>query len=162
MKLLVASICAVAAFIAMPTVAAGQGAAPTIQSLDWLSGCWERIDEKRGMQITEMWMKPAGNAMIGAGRTIKSGKLIDFEFFRVVEEGSGLSFIARPAANKEDTTFKMIRSSADEIVFENPAHDFPQRIMYKRDGAKMTARIEGTIGGKLKGTDFPFIRVRCE
>jgi hypothetical protein len=133
-----------------------------LSDLSWMAGCWERKDDKRGMQITEMWMKPSGDAMMGVGRTIKSGKVVDFEFLRIVEDTSGLSYISRPSANKEDTAFKILRSSADEIVFENAAHDFPQRIMYKRSGEKMTARIEGTTNGKLKGIDFPYTRVRCE
>ena len=162
MKVFIVSAFAGLVFAAFTSVAAGQESKASIQTLGWLAGCWEMNNEKRGMVITEMWIKPSGDAMIGAGRTVKSGKLVDFEFFRVVEEANGLSFIARPSANKEDTTFKMIRSSADEIVFENAAHDFPQRIMYKRDGEKMTARIEGTTEGKLKGIDFSFARIRCE
>jgi hypothetical protein len=56
----------------------------------------------------------------------------------------------------------MIRSSTGEVVFENAAHDFPQRIIYKRSGEKMIGRIEGLTNGKLKGIDFPYARVRCE
>jgi len=136
--------------------------ATKVSDLNWMSGCWERGDAKSGMLITEMWMKPSGDAMMGVGRTIKSGKLVDFEFLRIVEDAGGLAYISRPSANKEDTTFKMLRSSANEIVFENAAHDFPQRIMYKRTGENMTARIEGTTNGKLKGIDFPYSRIRCE
>jgi len=133
-----------------------------LSDLGWMSGCWELNDEKRGMLISEMWMKPSGNAMMGVGRTIKSGKLVDFEFLRIVEDANGIAYISRPSENKEDTSFKMIRSSTGEVVFENAAHDFPQRIIYKGSGEKMTARIEGLTNGKLKGIDFPYARVRCE
>ena len=34
------------------------------------------------------------------------------------------------------------------VVFENPTHDFPQRIIYWKDGADLRARIEGTQNGK--------------
>ena len=133
-----------------------------LSDLGWMSGCWELNDEKRGMLISEMWMKPSGNAMMGVGRTIKSGKLVDFEFLRIVEDANGIAYISRPSENKEDTSFKMIRSSTGEVVFENAAHDFPQRIIYKGSGEKMTARIEGLTNGKLKGIDFPYARARCE
>jgi len=133
-----------------------------LSDLGWMSGCWELNDDKRGMLISEMWMKPSGNAMMGVGRTIKSGKLVDFEFLRIVEDANGIAYISRPSENKEDTSFKMIRSSTGEVVFENAAHDFPQRIIYKGSGEKMTARIEGLTNGKLKGIDFPYARVRCE
>ena len=155
------SVFVIAILFIASSSAASQTAAK-LSDLGWLAGCWEMNNEKRGMVITEMWMKPSGDAMVGVGRTIKSGKLADFEFLRIVEDANGLSYISRPSANKEDTTFKMIRSSADEIVFENPTHDFPQRIMYKRSGEKMNARIEGTTNGKLKGIDFPYVRVKCD
>ena len=142
---------------------AGVSQTPTkLSDLKWMAGCWEGNDEKSRMVISEMWMKPSGNAMMGVGRTMKSEKLADFEFLRIVEDANGLAYISRPSANKEDTTFKMLRSSADEIVFENARHDFPQRIIYKRNGQNMTARIEGTKNGKLRGTDFPYVRVRCD
>ena len=155
------SVVVIAILLVVSSVAASQ-TAPKVSELSWMAGCWERSDDKSGMLISEMWMKPSGGAMMGVGRTIKSGKLVDFEFLRIVEDAGGLSYISRPSTNKEDTRFKMIRSSANEIVFENAAHDFPQRIMYKRNGENMTARIEGTTNGKLKGIDFPYVRVRCD
>ncbi|MGH8854313.1 MAG: hypothetical protein ACREWI_08545 [Telluria sp.] len=43
-------------------------------------------------------------------------------------------------------------------MFENPAHDFPQRIIYRRVGdTGLHARIEG----KGKGIDFPMRRTAC-
>jgi hypothetical protein len=133
-----------------------------LSDLGWMAGCWELNDDKRGMLISEMWMKPSGNAMMGVGRTIKSGKLVDFEFLRIVEDANGLAYISRPSENKEDTAFKMLRSSPAEVVFENAAHDFPQRIIYRRDGDKLNARIEGTSNGKTRGIDFPYVRAKCD
>ena len=153
----------IAALLSSLSVSAfAQPAATKLSDLGWLAGCWEMNNEKRGMLITEMWMKPAGDAMIGVGRTLKSGKLVDFEFLRIVENSNGLAYVSRPSGNKEDTSFASIRSASNEIVFENPTHDFPQRIMYKRDGDRMTARIEGTTNGKTRGVDFLYSRVKCE
>ena len=133
-----------------------------VAELGWLAGCWEMSDVKRGLVINEIWMKPAGNAMMGVGRTIKAGTLADYEFLRIVEDGDGLSYISRPSANKEDTSFRLKTHSTGELVFENLAHDFPQRIIYKASGDRLAARIEGTRNGKLRGIDFAYTRVRCE
>jgi hypothetical protein len=132
-----------------------------VAGLGWLSGCWEMKNQKRRTLITEMWMKPNGDAMLGVGRTLKAGKLVDFEFLRIVEDVNGLSYISRPSANKEDTAFRMIKISTSEVVFENLAHDFPQRIIYKREGEKLTARIEASHDGKTRGVDFFYTRVLC-
>jgi hypothetical protein len=49
--------------------------------------------------------------------------------------------------------------SEAEIVFEDPAHDFPQRVIYRKNAdGSVTARTEGTMNGQLRGVDFPFKR----
>jgi hypothetical protein len=141
------------------TSAAGQ---QKVSDLSWLSGCWEMSEVGRGLTVTEMWMKPSGDAMLGVGRTVKSGKVIDFEFLRIVEDANGLAYLSRPSANKEDTTFRLVKSSPGELTFENLQHDFPQRIIYRVDGRKLHARIEGTKDGKTRGVDFPYTRTKCD
>jgi hypothetical protein len=133
-----------------------------IEDISWLAGCWERIDPSKDLQISEQWMKPAGGIMLGTGRTVKNGKTVDFEFTRIEQRTEGLFYVARPAANKEDTDFKLIRSGKSEIVFENLAHDFPQRVMYRREDDNLFARIEGNRNGKAVGVDFPMKRQSCE
>jgi hypothetical protein len=48
-------------------------------------------------------------------------------------------------------------------VFENPAHDFPQRIIYRRlSPDSLVARIEGPgPNNTTRGIDFPMRRVNC-
>jgi hypothetical protein len=44
-----------------------------------------------------------------------------------------------------------------EVVFENAGHDFPQRIIYRRNAdGTMTARIEGSTNGRQRGVDFSY------
>jgi hypothetical protein len=133
-----------------------------IEDVSWLAGCWERFDPSKDLQISEQWMKPAGGTMFGTGRTVKNGKTVDFEFTRIEQRPEGLFYVARPAANKEDTDFKLIRSGKSEVVFENLAHDFPQRVMYRREDENLFARIEGNRNGKAVGVDFPMKRQSCE
>lgn len=92
----------------------------------------------------------------------QDGKTVDFEFLRLIEDSGSVFYVAKPTANKEETRFKLVKATANEIVFENPAHDFPQRIMYRIDGTKLVARIEGTRDGKTRGIEFPYSRAKCE
>lgn len=133
----------------------------TIESFASMAGCWERTD-KSGTAFSEMWMKPAGNTMMGTGRTVKAGKTVDFEFLRIEQRPDGIFYIAKPKANAEETPFKLKPQVGNEFVFENPEHDFPQRIIYKLNKDSMVARIEGTQNGKLMGIDFPSTRTSCE
>jgi hypothetical protein len=62
------------------------------------------------------------------------------------------------------TMLGMSRTVANgKAVFENPQHDFPQRIIYRleKDGS-LAAAIEGMSKGKLKRIDFPMKRAKCD
>ena len=138
-----------------------QTAVSKIGDLKPMSGCWARRDDSKKLLITEQWMTPAGTSILGMGRTVTEGKTMDWEFMRIEVQADGLVFIAKPRGNQDETSFKMIRSTADDIVFENNEHDFPQRVIYKFSGAKLIGRIEGMNNGKFLGIDFPMDRVSC-
>jgi hypothetical protein len=131
---------------------------PALQSLAWLAGCWAGAGE---LQYFEQWMAPEGGLMLGMSRTIRPGKPPLFEYVRIVEEEGKLYYIARPS-NQPEARFELTKSSSLEFVFENPAHDFPQRIIYRlqTDGS-LLARIEGKSNGKDHAVDFPMKRAQC-
>jgi hypothetical protein len=135
----------------------------TIADFGGMAGCWERSDKTRALQFTEQWMKPAGTSILGMGRTVRNEKTIDFEFMRIEQRPDGIYFVARPKSNTDETSFKLISAANKTFVFENPDHDFPQRVSYRLNKAtQLIGRIEGTESGKLKGIDFPYQRVKCE
>lgn len=139
----------------------GQNKVTSIADLDGMAGCWERRDDVKKLLITEQWMSPAGTSILGMGRTVKDGKTTGWEFMRIEKRDDGLYFVSRPKENAEDTAFKLVRSTPGEVVFENKEHDFPQRVIYKLQGTKMIGRIEGTMNGKERGIDFPYVKVKC-
>lgn len=143
-------------------LASASSAQMKLADLKWLAGCWESRDDAKHSLLGEQWTQPAGGMMLGMGRTVKDGKAVDFEFMRIEQRGDGLVFIARPRANKDDTEFAAIKMSGTEIVFENPQHDFPQRVIYRLDKTTLRARIEGTRAGKARAVDFPMSRVKCD
>jgi hypothetical protein len=68
----------------------------------------------------------------------------------------------RPAGQRE-TVFPLLRISDTEATFENQQHDFPQRVVYARDGeSRLRARIEGMRNGALQVSEFPMSRVSCD
>lgn len=127
----------------------------------WLAGCWAAEGKDAGSQ--ENWMAPVGGTMIGMSRTVRAGKTIEFEFIRISTNSEGqLAYTATPSGQRE-ATFVARSIGAGELVFENPAHDFPQRIIYRRTGEQtFLARIEGMRGGTLAVVNFPMRRMACE
>jgi hypothetical protein len=132
-----------------------------ITSLAWLAGCWQA--EKGEAGSGEHWLPPAGGTMLGVSRTVKNGKTVAFEFVQLRSNAEGkLVFIALPSGQKE-TTFVASAIGKDSVTFENPQHDFPQKVIYRLEaGDRLVARIEGMRGGTLRGVDFPMNRVACD
>jgi hypothetical protein len=130
-----------------------------LSALAWMQGCWSRAGSEPG--TVEQWMAPAGGTMLGMSRTVKGGKTIEHEFIQIREVEPGvLGYIAMPS-RQATATFKLAKQENDTWTFENPAHDFPQRVIYRKDGADLAARIEGTRNGKTRAIDFPMKRVAC-
>lgn len=131
-----------------------------VSQLAWMSGCWAATAGP--MLIEEQWAKPIGGMMIGLGRTSKQGKVVFHEFMRITTNGADITYTPRIGSSEKPVPFKLIRQSDSEVVFENAAHDFPQRILYRKQAAGLFARIEGVDKGKERGEDFPMKRVACE
>lgn len=144
----------------LPLIAACCFAEEDVSQLGWMSGCWE-THPAPGLTIEEQWMKPAGTVMLGMGRTVKGGRTVFTEFLRIAPVNGKLTYTAR-IGTKGITDFPLLRISEGEIVFENPTHDFPQRILYRKTGGGITARIEGKDKGKNRGEDFVYTRAKCE
>jgi hypothetical protein len=119
-----------------------------------MSGCWRsQLPDRR---IEECWMAPLGGAMLGATRTV--AMKTSFEFLRIADDGEGLTYFASPSG-RPATPFRMVEMGDQRVVFENPEHDFPQRILYWREGDRLRARIEGEEDGEAHGTEFSWERV---
>lgn len=107
-------------------------------------------------------MAPAGDGMLGSSRTVAQGRIAEHEFIQIRVQDDHLVYIAQPSAQAA-TTFTAVLASDREVVFENLAHDFPQRVIYRRgvQDATLQARIEGMRDGQLRGIDFPYVAVAC-
>jgi len=128
-----------------------------IESAGWLAGTWESTAS--GRTVTEHWMAHAAGTMLGMSRTVAQGRTVEHEFILLREdEDGGLSFIAKPSRQPE-ATFKLTKATSVELVFENPAHDFPQRILYTlTNPTNLVAAIEGTKNGKARRVEFKYSR----
>jgi hypothetical protein len=107
-------------------------------------------------------MKPLGDMMMGMSRTVKQGKTIAYEHLRLQQtDGDTIEYVARPSGQAE-ASFRLLTYEHLTATFENLRHDFPQRITYQLVSPdSLLARIEGTIDGKIRRSEFPYRRVRC-
>jgi hypothetical protein len=125
-----------------------------ITDLAWISGDWQTPSGQKA-QIEEHWTAPAGASMMGLSRTVAQGKTVEFEYLRIEQRADGIYYVAHPKARCPGTDFKLTSLTGKEAVFENPEHDFPKRIIYRKsaDGS-LIASIDGGTGTKT--LVFPF------
>lgn len=134
-------------------------APPSLDAVSWMAGCWSFTAGDR--TVDEQWMRPAAGVMLGMSRARRGERLTSLEFSLLRIDSGRLVYEARPEG-QAGAVFPLISATAGEAVFENTAHDFPQRIIYRRDGSHgLKARIEGPGPAGVRGVDYPFARVAC-
>ena len=118
----------------------------------WMTGAWERIEGEKWAD--ECWTPPKAGIMIGASRSGYGEKLGFWEHMRIVREADGKLAFWAISGDQKPVRFAAVRSDQKEVVFENPAHDYPQRIRYWRMDRKLNAQISLLDGSKV--VDFSF------
>ena len=109
-------------------------------TLDWLAGHWCGGDA--GERVEESWLAPRGGELLGLGRTIKGERMVAFEFLRITLVDGVPTYLAQPDG-RAATAFARSAGGESWVRFENKAHDFPQRIEYRRTGDTLRAEIAG-------------------
>ena len=145
-------------FILIGTQTAGAnsnaGAGGTIADLAWMAGDWQTDPMGRAVS-EEHWTRPAGGSMIGVSRTLVGDRTVSFEFLRIEVRGESIFYVASPKGRCPATDFKLTRVSGQEAVFENPEHDFPKRIIYRKNSeGGLSAIVDGGEGTKSEKFDF--------
>ena len=149
------------ALMSLIYVGAFSAHAATLSDLHWLAGCWASLDGEAGSG--EQWMPPAGGTLLGVSRTVRKGCTVAHEFLQIREiEPGKIAYIAKPSGQSE-ATFPLKSAGKREVVFEDPEHDFPQRVIYRlgEDGT-LQASIEGLSKGQLRTIEFPMKKIDCE
>ncbi|GGZ36856.1 DUF6265 family protein [Asticcacaulis endophyticus] len=136
-------------------VLSGAANAEGVADLSWLTGCWVQADGDR--TVEEYWTKPSGGVLMGAGKTLRAGKLRNYEHMRIEPIAGVLTFTAIPSGQAE-ASFPAKSQAEGEVIFENLAHDFPQRVIYRKAHNGLSARIEGVVNGQSRSVDFTYKR----
>lgn len=141
------------------TISSTAAAQRSLGSLQWFVGCWEAT---RGTTRTiERWRAPAQNEMAGDSRTIANGADRQSEKLRLFARGDTIVYEATPSGQLR-TEFRTTTVGPEEVVFSNPAHDFPQRIVYRKVGNdSLVARIEGDRDNRRRPVSYPYRKIDC-
>lgn len=125
--------------------------AAKVDDLAWLAGNWSVAADGRSTEESwteESWTDPRGGTMLGHSRSGRGNRLDLFEFLRLEAGADGVPvYLAQPGGGAP-VAFRLVQRTATSAIFENPAHDYPQRIAYVRDREQLTATISLIDGSR--------------
>lgn len=145
-----------ALLVLMLVAGPAHGQTTPVSALDWMAGSWAGADGR--VEHEEYWTVPKGGAMVGVHRTVRDGRMVEFEFLRIEEQEGTLVYLSMPSGRSPATPFTLKTLERGRVVFENLSHDFPHRVIYSRDGDHLRARIEGTVNGQERSMEWRWSR----
>ncbi|MEN2401028.1 DUF6265 family protein [Flavobacterium sp. MC2016-06] len=126
-----------------------------IKTADWLIGDWENKSPE-GV-LSENWQKLNDSTFSAASYFIKGKDTLHFESIILAQLGETLTYKATVKGQNDDkpVEFPSTISNNKQLVFENPKHDYPQKITYTKGANNtLTAEISGNLQGKLTSEKF--------
>lgn len=133
----------------------------SINDLKWLVGSWESVSLEE--KSFENWKEVSETTLLGESGTIKGSDTVISETISIEQRGNELFYIptVKDQNNGEPVSFKLSQASNGTFVFENAAHDFPQKITYTQKAPNiLLAKISGKLNGKDHAVLFPMNKVQ--
>ncbi|HYI47914.1 MAG TPA: DUF6265 family protein [Allosphingosinicella sp.] len=131
----------------------GHATPPPGPDLEWMSGRWES-SAGQGRWTEENWSTPIGGVMLGYSRSGVRDTLREFEFLRIQLNDDGFPVYFAQPGGRPPVAFRQTARDGTSVTFENPANDFPQRIVYRRTGDTMVATISKLDGSNAMSWTF--------
>jgi len=130
-----------------------------LDKLNWMLGNWTGIMEE-GI-VTERWEKSNDTLFSGESFFIKGFDTLSRETISLQQQDSTIFYIPLVEGQNDNKPvyFKLTFSDGTIAVFENPGHDFPQKIKYQLiNSDSLVATISGLQEGSSRSINFPMKR----
>lgn len=133
----------------------------TLDQANWLLGKWKNQTDD-GI-LTESWKKLNDSTFYGESYFVIAKDTVFAESIELAERNEILAYTVTVANQNQakPVSFILTKINSEKMVFENPAHDFPQKIIYSRIGNdSLVAEISGKTKDKERREIFTFKRKR--
>lgn len=145
-----------AAIVSFPAVSAEAPGCASLDTMRWLLGDWTA--DGNDTTFHESWKELGPRTFEGTGveRAKPDGAAKGGESLRLVEMAGGVFYISKVTHNELPVAFRLNVCSDGVFVFDNPEHDFPKRLEYRR---QPDGRLKVTVSdGAGKGFALDFAR----
>lgn len=129
---------------------------------NWLLGNWEKTDSLG--TLLEIWKTQNDSTMSGQSYYIINKKdTIHKETIELLQNGKLLVYSTTITGenNDEPVAFQLTKDEDSLLVFENPKHDYPQKITYQlKKDKSILATVSGKQNGKMSSESYPMKKVK--
>lgn len=128
---------------------------PKLDKAKWFLGYWENVTKE--LVSKEIWTTKNDSTLFAESFVIMEKDTVFYEKVDLTERNDSLLYIVsvRDQNKEKPVSFYLTKATDNLVVFENPKHDFPNKIVYQ----KMTSdSIVATIYGAKKSEVFPMKR----
>jgi hypothetical protein len=119
-----------------------------LDQLEWLLGRWEFLSTDSALH-RETWERQSDTLFGGFGFVRRGDSLAFSEILSLAAAGDTLYYTAMPEGRNDGRPVVFTVTSADSAGFvcENPEHDYPTRITYRRRGPYPGDSLVAVISG---------------
>jgi hypothetical protein len=119
-----------------------------LRQLEWLLGRWEFVSPDSALH-RESWERQSDTLFGGFGFVRQGDSLVFSEILSLSVANDTLYYTAQPEGQNDGRPVRFTVTALDSAGFvcENPAHDFPNRITYRRRGTYPDDSLVAVISG---------------
>ena len=130
----------------------------SMKQCEWILGQWQAKTDK-GV-FYENWIKQSSTNFTGQGGLIIEGDTAFRESLALESKNGGIFYIPTIATQNQGKPVEfMLMAMGKELVFENLAHDFPQRIVYHyHDDDHVSVTLTGKENGQPRKAELKFTK----
>jgi Domain of unknown function (DUF6265) len=127
-----------------------------ISKANWFMGNWENLAKEGAFH--ENWIQKTDSSFSGKSFVLVGKDTVFSEDVILEQKNDSLFYIvsAKNQNNEKPVSFYLSSATSKQLVFENPKHDFPSKIVYNKVGTdSIVAEIFGTQNQKEIKERFP-------
>lgn len=121
----------------------------------WLPGTWKRVDKND----FEVWQND-GNNLTAVSYRVQDADTVYLERTILTQREDSYFYIPDVAGAQLPVEFKITMVASESFTAENPLHDFPKVIRYRRYYENGNSMLKATIEGDGKTINYTFIKVK--
>ena len=127
-----------------------------LKKANWLLGQWQCQTDTTN--LIETWTFENDSTLTATSFFIQNKKdTLHHETIELIETNKKLIYKATIIGenNNEPVSFQKTMETETELIFENPTHNYPQKITYKKiSNTQLTATISGKLNGKIESESY--------